>query len=447
MRKQSRRILVGLVIILFLCGVLYAIAVGRATAHLRGAYATLRHNGRPMQPEDVIPPEIAETQDAVPRYQETVSPLKEQYIEGDNLLEYLGSLSAKFHDEPVSVDRSEIEELLRRDVVAQVLSSLECEASFPICRVDRDYLPNDLKTRFLILEDLRSIAYILGAEARMESEGENPGSAWNAILTGFRLADALIPYPGCEGQWQRLMIASYLCEVIQQICEEVQPSPRDYKVVEGALRRHADVAVLVRALDAQRLLIGERLFRMPADTLYEALNKTADSTNGIPLYFRRATFKPTFIADHASYLQLMSKCVEFLQQPYSPRKGKLYTEIVSLAKSGLLSKVLAPPIAATKTCYCREATLMQVTRAGLALLEYQERHKRFPETLGDLNLEGLTDPFTLKPLHYRTDGEGYSVYSVGEDLNDNAGLPRQPGQRRDYDLVWRWPGHNNEESP
>ena len=47
MRQQSRRILTGIVIILFLCGVLYAVAVARATAQLREAYATLKHNGRP----------------------------------------------------------------------------------------------------------------------------------------------------------------------------------------------------------------------------------------------------------------------------------------------------------------------------------------------------------------------------------------------------------------
>jgi hypothetical protein len=446
MRKQSKRILTGIVIILFLCGVLYAIAVARATAQLREAYATLKNNGRPMQPEDVIPPEIAATQNAAPQYEKAISLLKEQYVENKNLLEYLGNLSAQFHHEPSSVNRSEIKELLGRDVVAQALSSLERETFFPVCRFDRDYLPNDLKTRFPILEDLRNVVLILGAKARMESEGEKPGNAWNAIQAPLRLTTTLVPYPGDAGQWQRLYMTSYLCEVIQKICEKVRPSARDYKVVEDTLKKQADVALLVRALDAQRLLISERLFSMPADKLYETLNKTSAAHHRIPLYFRRATFKPTFTADHATYLQLMSKCVEFLQQPYAPRERKLYPEILSLAKSRLFTNILAPPIVATQACYCRAATPIQVTRAGVALLEYQERHDRFPETLDDLNLEGLIDPFTLKPLCYRIDGEGFSVYGVGEDLKDNGGLPPQPRQRTDYDVVWRWPGPKNEES-
>lgn len=446
MRKQSKRILAGIVIILFLCGVLYAIAVARAEAQLREAYATLKNNGRPMQPEDLIPPETAETQNAAPQYAAALSLLKEQYVEHKNLLEYLGNLSAQFHHQPSPVNRSEIKELLGRDVVAQALSSLDRETCFPVCRVGPDYVPNDLKTRLPILEDLRNVVLILGAKARMESEGEEPGNAWNTVQTALRLTTTLVPYPGCEGQWQRLALTSDVCEAIQKICEKVRPSARDYQVVEDTLRRQADIALLVRALDAQRLLISERFFRMPADKLYETLNKTSAAHKGIPLYFRRATFKPTFIADHATYLQLMNKCVEFLQQPYTPRERKLYPEILSLVKSRLFTNVLAPPIVATQACYCREGTPIQVTRAGLALLEYQERHNRFPEALDDLKLEGLIDPFTLKPLCYRTDGEGFSVYGVGEDLKDNGGLPPQPRQRTDYDVVWRWPGPKNEES-
>ena len=244
-----------------------------------------------------------------------------------------------------------------------------------------------------------------------------------------------------------MALTSDVCEAIQKICEKVRPSAGDYKVVEDTLKKQADIAFLVRALDAQRLLIGERLFSIPAGKLYETLRRKTPAAPGLrPSYFRRATFKPKFIADHAIYLQLMDKCVEYLQQPHAPRKTDLYKEILSLPQSTFLTGGLAPPIQATKVIYCREGTPIQVTRAGLALLEYRERHDRFPEELDDLNLEGLRDPFTLKPLCYRIEGEGFCVYGVGEDLKDNGGVPPQPRQRTDYDVVWRWPPDKNEES-
>ena len=90
---------------------------------------------------------------------------------------------------------------------------------------------------------------------------------------------------------------------------------------------------------------------------------------------------------------------------------------------------------------------MRLTRAGLALLQYQQAHGAFPETLNALGLEGLIDPYTEEPLHYRPEGQGFVVYSVGEDRKDNDGTP-QPERRRDsdprskplaYDEVWRFP--------
>ncbi len=458
MRKEPKRILAGIVVILFLCGVFYAMAVARAKAQLRETYATLKNNGRPLQPEDLVPPESAALPNAAPQYQAALSVLKKQYVEDKTLLEYLGTLSVQSRHEASSVRRSKMKELLGRDVVAQALSSLERETSVPVCHVDRDYLPNDLKTPFPALEDLRNAVLILGAKARMESEGEKPSNAWDTVQTPLRLISTLVSDPTFECQWLRLTETNYLCEVIQKICEAVRPSARDYEVVEDILKKQADVALLIHTLDAQRLLIGERLFSMPDDTLYETLQNSKlsgkDYTHRGMDYphrnisrpqFRLATFKPRFIADHATYLQLMSKCVEFFQAPYAPNETNASQEIRSLETCYFFTNRLAPPIRATKMIYCNAATMAHVTRAGLALLQYRERHDRFPEKLDALNLAGLIDPFTLKPLCYRTDDEGFCVYGVGEDLKDNGGVQKQSRQRTDYDIVWRCPGPKNEE--
>lgn len=457
MHKESKRVVIGIVIIIFLFGVIYALAVVRSTAQLRQAYAALENNGRPMQPKDVIPAEVPKTQNAAALYEDAVSLLKEQQVGNKNLLEYLGHLSLQFHREPLSVSRTELKELLDREDVAQALSILERGTHCPTCQFDRDYA-NDLAMPSPIVEDLRNFVLILGAKARMESEGEKPSNAWDTVQTPLRLISTLVSDPTFECQWLRLTETNYLCEVIQKICEAVRPSARDYEVVEDILKKQADVALLIHTLDAQRLLIGERLFSMPDDTLYETLQNSKlsgkDYTHRGMDYphrnisrpqFRLATFKPRFIADHATYLQLMSKCVEFFQAPYAPNETNASQEIRSLETCYFFTNRLAPPIRATKMIYCNAATMAHVTRAGLALLQYRERHDRFPEKLDALNLAGLIDPFTLKPLCYRTDDEGFCVYGVGEDLKDNGGVQKQSRQRTDYDIVWRCPGPKNEE--
>ena len=69
----------------------------------------------------------------------------------------------------------------------------------------------------------------------------------------------------------------------------------------------------------------------------------------------------------------------------------------------------------------------------------------FPESLDALGLADLVDPFDEAPLRYRTEGDGFVVYSVGDDQNDNGGIPRQRRTTSDpryrtpeYDLVWRF---------
>ena len=68
MHKQSKRIVIGIVIIIFLYSVSYTVTVVRANARLRQAYAALERNGRPMQPADVIPPEMARIPNESPDY-------------------------------------------------------------------------------------------------------------------------------------------------------------------------------------------------------------------------------------------------------------------------------------------------------------------------------------------------------------------------------------------
>jgi hypothetical protein len=80
---------------------------------------------------------------------------------------------------------------------------------------------------------------------------------------------------------------------------------------------------------------------------------------------------------------------------------------------------------------------VQITRAGLGALQYKRDHGELPQGLEQVSLKGLVDPYTQRPLGYRLEAGGFVVYSVGEDLKDNGGTPRQQDQKTDYDRVWR----------
>jgi hypothetical protein len=64
---------------------------------------------------------------------------------------------------------------------------------------------------------------------------------------------------------------------------------------------------------------------------------------------------------------------------------------------------------------------------ALALQAWHAEHGGYPDNLDALVPDYLskvpTDPFIDQPLHYRRDGQGYLLYSVGPDREDDGGRP------------------------
>jgi hypothetical protein len=163
------------------------------------------------------------------------------------------------------------------------------------------------------------------------------------------------------------------------------------------------------------------------------------------LGFHVIAFKPRFVTDHAAYLDLMKKQVDLLRGPY--RNKKEFDQFLETSNWNLLAHMLAGRSYGIYV-YRGQVADLRLTRAGLALLQYRRTHDAFPETLEALGLGELLDPFTNQPLHYRPEGEGFVVYSVGEDGKDNDGTPRPerveaapPSRRKPlaYDQAWRFP--------
>jgi len=85
----------------------------------------------------------------------------------------------------------------------------------------------------------------------------------------------------------------------------------------------------------------------------------------------------------------------------------------------------------------------------LAALElYHVRHGAYPAALQDLTPDCLPalplDPFAEKPFCYRTDPDGYTLYSVGPNLTDDGGwmAPNRGDRDTQGDLVYSlvaWP--------
>jgi hypothetical protein len=455
MHRRSKRILTGLGIVLVALGATYAILLLRATAQLRQAYTALAADGRPLQSAEILGPKVTDANNAAVLYRSAILLLKAEPAGDKSLYERLTA-----HFLP-SWKPDEVKEMIGREAVARALALIEEGTHRPVCQLEHDYVESLHAYKAPVIEDMRSIVWITEARSRWEAEAGRPAQAWDLVLTLLRFGDSLRFDPIYDTQNVRLVAMIRACRTIQWLCETAPPDREHVQAIEDLLKRQDDINLMVRAVDAERLFIGEWFFHLPREELDKILWKQRSNDQVTPpavlraihrLSFTILAFKPRLIADHAAYLQMMRKRVQLLQGPYRSREE--VPEFMQPSLWSILAHDLTMASGHDKWVYCGYMATLRLTRAGLALLQYKQAHGVLPPTLDALGVEGLVDPFTEEPLRYRPEGEGFLVYSVGEDRRDNGGTPRPHYQdvdpRRkpvDCDVIWRFPTPENRDKP
>jgi len=442
MKKKTIKILTIISIVIVLLSLTYAIAVSYSSAKLSQAYRDLEKDGRPVELTEVIPPEVSDSQNAALLYESAALFLKAQPAPNGNLLMYLGAHSDKFIKETLDSDKlTEFEQLMAQEKVLQALSMVEQGTQRDSCRYDLNY-DDGLGIRLPHLHGLRNLIFIGCAKAQIEAKTGNPDTAWEMVRTQLKFADALRTEPVLVSQLVRMGMISLSCDTIKKLCEIAPPNDQQYRTIESLLGDLDEITSIVRAIDGERLLFGEWAFSLPKDELKETIG--GFSENYIPgiihrFRFLRLTFIPLFLADRAAYMRFMHEGVRFAERPYSREQADVLEKGVQ-KKRYILTSILTPALFRVKEVHCRMIAYVRITRAGLALLQYKQTKNAFPATLEVLKLRNISDPFSDGVLSYKTEGQGFVLYSVGADQKDNGGSPKQKKQKTDWDIVWIFPG-------
>ena len=131
----------------------------------------------------------------------------------------------------------------------------------------------------------------------------------------------------------------------------------------------------------------------------------------------------------------ISEARQLLDLPFHESRERMVRwreeRVFGAPQYAVISMLLLPSLDRMAAAPARtEASLNGATIAA-ALGDYRLRTGAYPVFLEDLQVELPVDPFTGKPYHYRREGSGFVVYSVGDD-GDNGG-------DEDLDLVFRSP--------
>ncbi|MBN1806818.1 MAG: hypothetical protein JW837_16340 [Sedimentisphaerales bacterium] len=445
MKKKTVKKLTIFAIIIVLLGLSYAIAVSYSSAKLSQAYKDLNKDGRPMEPGQVIPPEVSDSQNAALLYECAALFLRAQPAPDGNLLQYLGALSDKLikKDTIDSDELTELEQLIKQEQVTLALSIVKQGTQRDWSRFDLNY-DDGLGIPLPHLHGLRNLIFIGCAKAQIEAKTGNPDKAWDMIATQLKFTDALWTEPILISQLVRMASIRLTCRTIRKLCEIAPPNEQQYTDIQNLLKDLDDIRPLITAIDGDRLLSGEWVFKLSKRELLlqnDLFSLFSEDWSYNTLGRIHTFFKPTFIADHAAYLRLMQECVRVAEQPYSQERLEYLKEKVQ-KKRYTIRKELTIPIWRVKEIYCSMIAELHITQTGLALLQYKQKEGTFPDSLEKLNFKNINDPFSDKSLIYKSEGPNFTLYSIGPDQKDNNGSPKKDKQETDFDIVWNFtPAH------
>jgi len=159
--------------------------------------------------------------------------------------------------------------------------------------------------------------------------------------------------------------------------------------------------------------------------------------------------RPLHKFDQLTYLGYMGRQIQVTGQPYRRAKRAMASferEIDRLPGYLVVSDLLFPVFmraAIKRDCAVANIGLCRVV---LALKAYKYEHGGYPEPLDQLertlDWKLPEDPFSGEDFVYQRQAEGFKLYSIGPDLEDDGGVPflkyRYQREPRGYDgdIVW-----------
>ena len=277
------------------------------------------------------------------------------------------------------------------------------------------------------------MARILAATVKLQAAEGDQAGAWDTALTSLRLANVLEDEPLLVSQLVRIASIRMAIESVRSL-DHSAASATHLAEIDGLLASLVDPSPFVAAVDGERL-VGEQFF---GASVSEITQLTALGTSIMRGAYQ--AIPPLRQMDRAAHSNAMREFAEAMGQPYSPSDLDLPRGIRRDVPIYLvISKMTMPAIGKFKNYMTDMFAEVNVTRAGLAVLDYQQQHGTYPTDLASLGRVGLLDPFTGAPLRYGADDKGFTIYSVGSNLIDDAvGAP--PGEVDEIHWQHRDPG-------
>jgi len=330
----------------------------------------------------------------------------------------------------------------------RALALLEKAAAMPKCRFPIDW-SDPINAKFLHLAHLRSAARLEAGKAIvLASQGRLQG-ALDAAATCFHFGeDAKKGAPVLISFLVEVAIDNIALHAAEAIVDQAVCPPQASARLSARLRQTDMVALYIQALKGERAF-GLLLIEQMPETMRRELEKPGEISPGRILQ-GLSPLNWAIEGSRAWYAKFMKDYIELAPLPYRRSRQKLAhleAEIERIPPPyRMVCAIFLPVLPGAVAKRDRARAQIEMCIVALDLKVYKHEQGAYPEKLDELpeaSEQGYAeDVFSGKRFKYRRNGEGFLLYSLGRDLDDDGGAPlgrmvNGKPEWEDGDLVWR----------
>ena len=296
------------------------------------------------------------------------------------------------------------------------------------------------------LAQLRQGVRLLGLEALVAAHDGNTQLAFEALLDSLSVAETLGEEPILISQLVRVACNGSSTSNLGRVLQVTDFSPEQLTLLQHALARAEEPEALSRALATERA-VGTTAYVDPGGYI-DMVGGVAAWDNFVPgatrVLAQAGGAIGWFDSEREEYLDHMGEMIEANRLPYHEALDVMARLEQELEDPGFIPRMsdgLLPGLTRATQSMARDAGNLRTAATAIAVERYENSYGKPPDRLEDLVPAFLDavplDPYDGKPLRYRAEENGYLLYSVGENRQDDGGVQTENRQWGTEDWVFQ----------
>jgi hypothetical protein len=288
------------------------------------------------------------------------------------------------------------------------------------------------------MAQMRQATRLAAAQAMLCAKDGQPDEAVDWLCTGYRMADHASLEPTLIGQLVTIAILAITNRATEGILNTVDLTPAQATRLRSAIDRLRLAESFDQGMLGERVLGLTTVQHIRREPLYAAQlgGDSGEAAGEIVALMGAGVFGPYLKLEEANYLRSMSAVVQQVRRPARETKGAPY--VVQPGFGNLLSAMMVPVLGTGSMKRDQALAELDLLRTALELRTYRASQGSYPPSLLAPGVTLREDVLSGKPLGYRRQEQGFVIWSVGPNLQDDSGMrPARPGDIQEQgDIVW-----------